>query len=81
MQPPIRIRNRRGINLSTLTQVPLLSPRYINHAINDGVRDMDALRAELAGQRLGEGAEGEFGSREGGEAGGAFYGGGGAGED
>lgn len=48
MQPPIRIRNSLWLNLAPLTQIPLVRPRYIDHAIDDRVRDMDALGPELS---------------------------------
>ena len=43
--------------------------------------DMHALRPELPSQRLRQGAQRELAGREGGAEGGAFHGGGGAGED
>ena len=73
--------HRSGINLPPLAQIPPLRPRNINHAINDRMRDMHALRTHLPGQTLRHGAEGELHGGEGGEVGGTFDGGGGAGED
>lgn len=45
------------------------------------MRDVNALRAELSGQGLGESALGKFAGCEGGAVGAASDGGGGAGED
>ncbi len=78
---PIRIRNRGGINHGLLGEPVALRPGDVNHAVDDGVRDVHALRAELAGEGLREGAQGELHGGEGGEEGGAFDGGGGAGEE
>jgi hypothetical protein len=45
------------------------------------VGNVNAARAELAGQRLGQGAQGELAGGEGAKLGGAADGGGGAGDD
>ena len=78
---PIRIRNRLWINLRLLRQPVRLVPGYVNHAVDDRMRDMHALGTEFPSEGLRHGAEGEFHGGEGGEEGGAFDGGGGAGED
>lgn len=81
MQMPVRIRNRLGVDLRLLGQPVRLRARDVNHAVDDGVRDVHAFRAEFPSERLRHGAQGELHGREGGEEGGAFDGGGGAGED
>ncbi|MNQ71950.1 hypothetical protein D3C85_866400 [compost metagenome] len=53
----------------------------VDGAIDDRVGDMDALRTQLAGHALGQGAQGELGAGEGGKIGPATQGGAGAGED
>lgn len=75
---------RLGLNLAVLDAAvgdAVLAPGGVDAAVDDGEGDVDALGAELAGQRLGEGALGELAGGEGGEAGGAADGGGGAGDD
>lgn len=81
VQMPIRIRNRLGINHRLLGQTIRLRPRNVNHPVNDRMRDVHALGTELPSEGLRLGAEGEFHGGEGGEEGGAFDGGGCAGED
>ena len=81
MQMPIRIRDSLGIDLGLLGQSVALGARDIDDAVDDGVRDVHALGAELARERLRQGAQRELHGREGGEERGAFDGGGRAGED
>lgn len=78
---PIRIRNRFRINLGLLGQSVRLRPRYVYHAVDDRMRNVHALGTEFPSERLRHSAQGELHGREGGEEGGAFDGGGGAGED
>ena len=78
---PIRLRDRGRVDHGLLGQAVPLGPRDVNDAVDDGVRDVHALGAELAREGLRQGAQGELHGREGGEEGGALDGGGGAGED
>jgi hypothetical protein len=75
-----RVRNTYGIrtNLSILNPVihnPVLAPGGINAAVYDREGDVHSLWAELAGERLGEGALGELAGGKGAEEGGAADGG------
>lgn len=81
MQIPIRVRDGLRVDHGFLGEPVPLRAGDINDAVDDGVRDVHALRAVLAGQGLRHGAEGVLHGGEGGEEGGAFDGGGGAGED
>ena len=81
MQEPIRLRDRIRLDHVLLGDAIGLGARGVDDAVDDGVGDVDALGAELAGEGLGEGAEGELHGGKGGEEGGAFGGGGGAGEE
>lgn len=81
MQMPIRVRNRARIDLGLGRQPVRLRAGDVDDAVDDGVRDVHALGAELARERLRQGAQGVLHGGEGGEEGGAFDGGGGAGED
>jgi hypothetical protein len=67
--------------LGTAVDGPALSAGELDHAVDDGVGDVDAARAELAGERLGQGAQGELAGGEGAKQSGAADGGGGAGDD
>lgn len=81
MQIPIRIRDALWIDHRFLREPVPLGAGDIDDAVDDSVRDVDALGPVLAGKGLGHGAEGVLHGGEGGEEGGAFDGGGGAGED
>lgn len=81
MQIPIRVRDGLRVNHGFLGEPVPLRAGDVDDAVDDGVRDVHALRAVLAGEGLGHGAEGVLHGGEGGEEGGAFDRGGGAGED
>lgn len=78
---PVRVRDRLGVDLGLLGQAVALRPGDVDDAVDDRVRDVHALGAELPREGLRQGAQGELHGGEGGEERGAFDGGGGAGED
>lgn len=68
MQMPIRIRNAIRADLTVrdaVIHLHVLRARDINDAVNNDMRDMDALGAELAGHALAKGAHGELAGGEG----------------
>ena len=75
MQMPVRIRNRRRIDLRVrrpASHIVRLSPLDIYHAINHRVRDVDTLGSKLSPEGLSKGALGEFAGCKTAEEGGAF---------
>lgn len=72
---PIRLRDRVRIDHRLLRQPEPLHARYVDDAVDDGVRDVHASGAEFSREALREGADGKFHGGEGGEEGGTFGGG------
>lgn len=83
MQIPISLRNSISADLSLRRHIlqPLLCARDINDAVDDGVRDMHALRREFPGYRLAQSAHGVLAGAETGHFGIRLDGCGRAGED
>src|SRR6516225_2675407 len=74
---PARIEIEKGVFAFTLLD-PLAYPGCVDAGVDDQMRDMDALRAELACRTLRHGAQAEFGAGKCGIAGPAAQPGGGA---
>ena len=68
MQVPILVRDGRRVNLPILGHVVHLRPGDIDDPIDDGMRNMHALRTKLPAQALRQRSERELAGREGGEA-------------
>jgi hypothetical protein len=67
MQMPIRIRNAIRADLAILDSIVhchVLRARDINAAVDNGMRNMDALGPEFTRQALAEGAHGELAGGE-----------------
>ena len=68
--------HRISTNLRILfLEVPVLRPRYVNHAINNRMSNMHALRPKFPSQTLRQGSHSELACREGGTESGAPQGG------
>lgn len=77
MQMPIRIRDAIRADLTVfdaIIHLHVLRARDVNDAVDNGMRDMDALGPEFARQALAQRARGEFARGEGAAEGGASHG-------
>ena len=83
MAPAYRPTYRIGADLGIwrVADFPVLRPRDINHAVDDGMTDVDPLGSELLGQRLRQRSQRKLAGREGGNVGAGLDGRRCAGED